>query len=286
MRSHAKPVCRALLAWLIIMLPGIVQAESAVPLFGEAKKLFEQIQDLELMRRNIEACYHAETRATMVEHAARLSWTNPEGLDRALINRVFGHLAGTPEYERFVREYQKLIQLPLYEQLYAADLFAEYLRLLESGRIRFLTELKELQESSAEKSLAQVQEGSAESIPVKTVPFGRAEGSQKPDSGRAVPVIRFQVKITLSALTPLAVGKKSVPGIVVLGMDPSGSANAAAPATDVVELDILVVQERVEPPEAVSMPYHVELVKGIRSRTHTNPTFSGAVDEGVGEWDQ
>ena len=286
MRSHAKPVYRALLAWLIIMLPGTVRAQSPVPLFDEAKKLFVMIQDLELMRRNIEACYHAETRATRVEHAARLSWTNPEGLDRALVSRVFGHLARTPEYERFVRDYQTLIQRTYYEQLNAADLFAEYMRLLESGRIRFLTELKELQESSAEKCLAQAQEGSAESMRVKTVPSGHAEGSQSTGSGRAVPVIRLQVQITLNAFTPLAVGQKSVSRIVRLGMDPSGSASTAAPTTDLVELDILVAQERAVPPEEVSTGYHLGLVKGIRSGTRTNPKFSDAVDQGVVAWDQ
>jgi hypothetical protein len=83
------------------------------------------------------------------------------------------------------------------------------------------------------------------------------------------------------------VGQKSVSRIVVLGMDPSSaSASTAAPATDVVELDILVAQERVVPPEEVSMGDHLGLVKGIRSGTGTNPKFSGAVDEGVGVWDQ
>ena len=93
------------------------------------------------------------------------------------MNRVFGHLAGTPEYERFITEYRTLIQRPDYRRLHTDELFAEYMRLLESGRIRFLTQLKEWQESLAEKCSAQVHEGLAQSIPVKTVTFGHAEGS-------------------------------------------------------------------------------------------------------------
>ncbi len=69
-------------------------------------------------------------------------------------------------------------------------------------------------------------------------------------------------------------------------MDQSGSAGTAAPAIDMVELNILVAQERVVPLEKVSMGYHHGLVQGVRSGTRTNPKFSDAVEKGEGAWDQ
>ena len=138
------------------------------------------------------------------------SWRDHAELDGKLMNRVFGHLAGTPEYERFIMEYRTLIQRPDYRRLHTDELFAEYMRLLESGRIRFLTQLEEWQESLAEKCSAQAHEGLAQSIPLKTVTFGHAEGSQRTESGRVMPAIRLQAQMPLSGSTPLAVGQKSV----------------------------------------------------------------------------
>ncbi len=214
MKTKAKLLCSSLLLSLIIMLPATVRAESAVPLYDKAKKLFEQIQDLELMQRNVEECYQAEKRTPMVACWSGQSWRDHAELDGTLMNRVFGHLAGTPEYERFITEYRKLIQRPDYRRLHTDELFAEYMRLLESGRIRFLTQLKEWQESLAEKCSAQAHEGLAQSVPVKTVTFGNAEGSQRTESGRLVPAIRLQVQMPLSGFTPLTVGQKSVSRIV------------------------------------------------------------------------
>ena len=160
------------------------------------------------------------------------------------------------------------------------------MRLLESGRIRLLTQLKEWQESFAEKCSVQANEGLAQSIPVKTVTFGHAEGSQRTESGRVVPAIRLRVQMPPSGSTPLAVGQKSVSGIVVHGMDQSGSAGTAAPTIEMVELNILVAQERVVPLEKVSMGYHHGVVGGVHSGTRTHLKFSDAVKKGVGAWDQ
>ena len=52
-----------------------------------------------------------------------------------------------------------------------------------------------------------------------------------------------------------------------------------------MELSVLVAQERVAPPEKVSMDYYGS-VKGIRPGIHTNLKFSDAVEKGVGAWDQ
>jgi hypothetical protein len=277
MKTKAKLFCSSLLLSLIIMLPGTVRAESAVPLYDKTKKLFEQLQDLELMQRNIEKCYQAEKRTSMVACWSGQSCREHAELDGKLMNRVFGHLAGVPEYERFIMQYRTLIPRPDYRRLHIDELFAEYMRLLESGRIRLLTQLKECQESLAEKCSAQAHEGLAQSTPVKTVTFGHAEGSQRTESGRVVPGIRLQLQMPLSGSTRMAVGQKSVSRIVVHGMDQSGSTSTAAPTTDMVELNILVAQERVVPLEEVLMGYRRGLVKGVRSGTRTNLKFSDAV---------
>ena len=210
MKTKVKLLYSSLLLSLIIMLPATVRAESAVLLFERANQLFEQIRDLELMQRNIEECYRAEKGTLRVASFARQSWGEPAELDGKLINRVFGHLAGAPEYERFVKAHGALIQRPDYKRRHADELFAEYMRLLESGRTRILTQLKEWQESLAEKCSAQAHEGLAQSIPLKRVTFDDAEGSQRTESGPVAPAIRLHIQMTLSGSTPLAVGQKSV----------------------------------------------------------------------------
>ena len=128
MTTKAKLLCSSLLLSLIIMLPATVRAESAVLLHERANQLFEQIQDLELMQRNIEECYQAEKGTLRVASFAHQSRGEHAELDGKLINRVFGHLAGTPEYERFVKAHGALIQRPDYRRLHTDELFAEYMR--------------------------------------------------------------------------------------------------------------------------------------------------------------
>ncbi len=103
------------------------------------------------MQRNVEECYQAEKRTPMVACWSGQSWRDHAELDSKLMNRVFGHLAGTPEYERFIMEYRRLIQRPDYARVHTDELFAEYMRLLKSGRTRFLTQLKEWQEKFSRK---------------------------------------------------------------------------------------------------------------------------------------
>ncbi len=286
MKTKAKLLCASLLLSLIIIFPATVRAESAVLLYERASQLFEQIQDLELMRRNVEECFQAERRTPMLACWSGQSWRDHAEFDGKLMDRVFGHLAGTQEHEKFIMEYLTLIQRPDYRRLHADKLFAEYMRLLESGRARLMTQWTDLQESSAENNSAQAHEGLAQSIPVKTVTFGQAEGSQRTESGRVVPAIRLQVQMPLSGSTPLVVGRKSVSKIVVHGMDQSGSASTAAPAIDMVEPNILVAQERIVPLEQGSRGYNHGLVKGVRSGSRTNLKFSDAIEKGVGAWDQ
>jgi hypothetical protein len=287
MTRKAKLLCSSLLLSLIIVLPATIRAESAVPLYDNTKKLFEQIQDLELMRRNIEECYEAEKRTPMATSWSGQSWRDHAELDRELMNRAFGYLAGTPEYERFIREFRRLIQHQDYRRLHTDELFAEYMRLLESGRIRFLTQLKEWQENFAEKSLVQDYEALAQSIQVQTVTFGHAEGSQRSENNwRVVPALRLQAQVPLSGPTPLVLGQRSVSKIVVHGMDQSASPGTAAPTIDIVELKTLVTLERVVPLKKFRRATHYGLLKGLRLGTSTTLQFSHVFKKGVGAWDQ
>jgi hypothetical protein len=214
------------------MPPAPVWPESAGPQCDNAKKLFEQIQDLELMQLTIEESYQAEKRTPMGACWSGQSWRNHTESPGTLMNRVFGHLAGTPEYERFITEYRILIQRPDYRRLHTDELFAEYLRLLESGRTKLMTQWKDLQEGLTEDGSDKLHEGLAQSVPMNTVTFGHAEGSQRAQSVRVAPAVRLQVQMPLGGPTPLAGNRKSVSGIVVPGMDQSGSARAAAPTID------------------------------------------------------
>jgi hypothetical protein len=285
MKTKAKLLCSSLLLSLIVMLPAAVPAELSGPLYDKTTKLFKQIQDLELMQRNIEECYQAEKRTPMVASWSGQSWRHHAELDGKMMNRVFGHLAGTPEYERFIMEYRTLIQRPDYRRLHTDELFAEYMRLLESGRTRLMSQCKDLQESSGEKSSAQLHEGLAQSIPVKTLTFGHAEVSQRTESGRVVPAIWLQVQMPLSGSAHLAVGQKGVSRSVVPGMDLSGSGSTAALTIDMVELNTpLVAQERAVPLEKAHIGHHYGLVNGFWSGTFTILKFSDAVEKGVEAW--
>ncbi len=259
------------------MMPATVRAGSPALLYERAHQLFEQIQDLELMQRNVEECYQAEKRTPMITCLSGQSWTDHAELDGKLMNRVFDHLAGSPEYERFIMEYRKLVQRPDYRRLHTDELFAEYMRLLESGRTRVLNQLKEWQESFAEDGSGQFHGGQAQVIPGQTMPIGYREPRQANESGRIVPAIRLQVQMPPSGSTPLA---------VVHGVDQSGSFQTVAPTIDMVGPDMPGAQERVAPLEKVSMGNHHGLVKEVRSEPSTNSEFSDAGGKGAEAWDQ
>ncbi len=194
MKNRERLVCYAVVLSIIIVLPAAVPSErTSVVRHGKADHLFDQLRDLELMQRNIEECYRAEKRTPVVACWSGQSWTGHAELDGALIIRVFGHLAGTPEYERFAVAYRTLIQHPEYWRLHTDELFAEYMRLLESGRIRFLTELKQWQGSLAEDGWAQPH-GRFEQA-VQTVTAGYPERAKTAQSGRVGPLRREDVQI-------------------------------------------------------------------------------------------
>ena len=241
MKVNAELACSSILIALIMMLSATtVRAESALPLNDKTKTLFEKIQDLELMQRNVVECYQAEKRAPGTARLSTQCGRDYAELDGKLMNRVFGHLAGTPEYEKFITEYRTILQSPDYRRLRTERLFAEYMLLLESGRTRLMTQWKSLQEGLTEDGSDQLPEGIAESIQVKKVTFGHAEGSQSRESARTVPAIRLR-ELTLSGSKPLVVIRKSVSWIVVHGMDPSRWAGTPAPTIDLMDLNRLVV---------------------------------------------
>jgi hypothetical protein len=277
MMTKTKLLGSSLLLSLIIMLPATVRAESAVLVYERANQLFEQVQDLELMQRNVEECYRAEKRTPIVACWSGQSWRDHAELDGKLMNRVRSSPA--PEYERFIMN-RTLMQRQDYARVHTDELFAEYMRLLKSGRTRFLTQLKEWQESSAERSSAQAHEGLAQSFPVKTVTFEHAEVSQRIESGRLVPAIWLQLQMPRSGSTHLAVDQKSL----VPGIDQSGSPHTVAPTIDMVELNTFVARERIVPLEEAPMGDRHGLVNGVRSGTRTNSKLSETVEKGVGAW--
>lgn len=243
MNKKAKLLCSCLMLSLIIMAPPSLRAESAVKPYDKSMKLFDQIRDLDLMQRNIEECYQAEKRTLVGKCSSGHYDKDNTEFDGELMNRVLGHLANTQEYEAFMMAYLDLIQRPGYRHLHSDDLFAAYMRLLESGRLRFLAQLEDRQESVPDQAHA----GLVQSVPVKPVMFGSAEGLQRADSDRPVPALLFHVQVPLSGSVPVALGGKGVSIIVVPLTDQSVSAVNAAPAIGVVELHILIAQEGVAP---------------------------------------
>jgi len=131
---------------LFIVFPATVQSQDlVVALNDETKKIFEQLLDIELLRQNIVRCYQEEKGSFTVASLARQSWGGTAELDGKLLNRVFARLEGTPEYERFVYAQRSVVQRPDYSRFYASELFAEYMRLLESARTRLTMQLKDRQ---------------------------------------------------------------------------------------------------------------------------------------------
>ncbi len=125
------------------VFPATVQSQGLlVPLNGKTENIFHQLMDIELLEQNIVHCYQTEKGAFTVGSLARHSWGEPAELDGKLLNRVFERLSGTPEYERFINVYRSVIQQSDYSRPYASELFAEYMRLLESARTRLTTQLR------------------------------------------------------------------------------------------------------------------------------------------------
>jgi len=190
MKTKTNLLGSLLLVATIAMAPCTVRSQDlSIPFDDRAYELIGQIQDLELMGRDIERCYEAEKRTAMLAYWSRQSLRDSTQFNSELINRVFGYLVGTPEYERFVKVYLALIRSPGYKQVYSANLFAEYMRLIESARTRLTTQLKERLRSVAEESSAQfyAKSGFSESDPMNIVVRQYPGGAKEAQSERIKP---------------------------------------------------------------------------------------------------
>ena len=144
MKYNAMFLCSYILLSALMAFPCNVHSqEFSIPLNQRTQQLFEQLQDIDLLQRNIAQCYQAENKTFMVASLARQSVGEAAELDDKLLDRVFRRLAGAPEYEKFTVAYQAVIQRPDYNKLYATELFGEYMRLLDSARTRLTVELKQ-----------------------------------------------------------------------------------------------------------------------------------------------
>jgi hypothetical protein len=145
MKNKAILLCSYILLSIVVAFPGNVHSqELSIPLDQRTQQLFQQLQDIELLQRDIAECYQAQNKTFMVASLARQSVGETAELDNELVDRVFRRLSGAPEYEQFMVAYHAVIQQPDFSKLHASELFGEYMRLLDSARIRLTVELKEM----------------------------------------------------------------------------------------------------------------------------------------------
>ena len=143
MRTKARLAGSCLLLLMVIVFPATGRAQgTSVPLDDKARRLFEQLQDIEQLERNLSRCYSEGKGTVSATFSVRPAPGELAELDHELINRVFTRLEGTPEYETFHQAYRTLAQHTDYSRLIDAVLFTEYMRLLESAKARLTTELK------------------------------------------------------------------------------------------------------------------------------------------------
>jgi len=128
---------------IIIAFPCTARSqEFSIPLDRTTQQLFEQLQDVDLLQRNIAQMYQAENKTILNASLALRTAGEPMELDRTLVDRVFARLYDTPEYRSFMKAYQTVIQRPDYGRLYVNEMYGEYMQLLDSARTRLTTELK------------------------------------------------------------------------------------------------------------------------------------------------
>ncbi len=144
MSTKAVTLCSCTLLSIIIAFPYAAHSqEFSIPLDRRTQQLFEQLQDIDLLQRNIAQVYQAENKTILNASLAMRSAGEPMELDRTLVDRVFRRLRDAPEYRTFMGAYQTVIRRPDYSRLYVTEMFEEYMRLLDSARTRLTTELKE-----------------------------------------------------------------------------------------------------------------------------------------------
>jgi hypothetical protein len=149
MKNRATLLCSYILLSIVAAFPGNVHSqELSIPLDQRTQQLFQQLQDIEHLQSDITECYQAQNKTFMTASLARQVVGKTAELDNRLVDRVFRRLSGAPEYEKFMVAYQAVIERLDYNKVYAAELFGEYMRLLDSARTRLTDELKRKAEGS------------------------------------------------------------------------------------------------------------------------------------------
>ena len=150
MKNHAKLFWLfALLCMIILPSTLCLSAESTSTMDEEIYQLLTQIRDIESLKCNIKNCYHTERQTLEVARPSGLSTNFSAKLDRELVNRVFGYFANTPELESFVKAYNSLLQRSNYREFFTSELFAEYMKLLQSGQARLISQLQRYLKSAS-----------------------------------------------------------------------------------------------------------------------------------------
>jgi hypothetical protein len=193
MKTIAVLLCSFLVLSMGVVLPDPCGAESVAAQREETERLFEQIRDLDMMQRNIEACYQAERKYNETGVASRAGRIDAE-LDARLMHRVFGRLAGHPEFDRFVAAHHSLMQLPEFRQRHADELFTEYVRLLEAARIRLLSRIKAPEESPAGDIALASGKGLKRFKTVDKVLAGQDDDTGLAGRGKVVPAVLVSVE--------------------------------------------------------------------------------------------
>ena len=144
MKNKVVILCCYILLSIIIAFPCTARSqELSIPLDRNTQQLFEQLQDIDLLQRNISQMYQAENKTILNASLTLRSAGEPMELDRTLVDRVFSRLSDTNEYRSFMKAYQTVIQRPDYSRLYVTEMFGEYMRLLDAARARLTVELKQ-----------------------------------------------------------------------------------------------------------------------------------------------
>jgi hypothetical protein len=143
MKNNAKPFWLFTLLCMIILPSTLsLSAETNSTMDKQICQLITQIRDIESLKCNIQNCYHTEKQILEVARPSGLSTSFSAKLDRELVNRVFGYLSNTPELESFVKAYTALLQRSNYREFFTSELFAEYMKLLQSGQARLISQLQ------------------------------------------------------------------------------------------------------------------------------------------------
>jgi hypothetical protein len=144
MSNKVVILCCYILLSIIIAFPCTARSqELSIPLDRNTQQLFEQLQDIDLLQRNIGKVYQAENKTILNASLTLRSAGEPMELDRTLVDRVFSRLSDTQEYQSFMKAYQTVIQRPDYSRLYVTEMFGEYMRLLDAAKARLTAELKQ-----------------------------------------------------------------------------------------------------------------------------------------------